>query len=270
MFSIIAELSSNHERSIKKAEELILAASRGGATHVKVQYFDPEKLYPTGHLRERAKVQAWDVRDFYRLMEVSNNLGLVFGASVFHPGLVTEVRGLDFIKVASSAIRYEKLHRTVAELFPREIVVSVPGRKKIDDLLEWYKDRLDDLTILVCATQYPVPTWDCGVRRVKVLAEEYPDVRFGYSDHTKSVEVGALVVALGGVAIEKHLRLKNTYYTPDAQVSITPDEFFRMVQHIRNAIDCLTLSAPIEGEGERILQDEQGRRHVWETREVEG
>lgn len=261
---IIAELSSSHEGDLNKALALVERAAWAGATHFKVQYFYPGVLYPTDErLRHRAALQVCPLEWFEPLRLRTEECGLQFGASTFCPDSFQAVEAYcDFLKLAGSTVRWPSFHILLDIISGgRETFVSVPGDAAVDDLLEWHARSVAGQSFygLVVSTQYPTPIWDAGIERVRTLSREYPYAQWGYSDHTRSLQTAAIVYALGGRAIEKHLCLGDEE-TPDSAVSVTPEQFRRMVMRYHETVSLLELSHPLEGELERILQDTEGAR----------
>jgi sialic acid synthase SpsE len=58
-------------------------------------------------------------------------------------------------------------------------------------------------------------------------------VPIGYSDHSLGIEAALGAVALGAVAVEKHLTLDRTLAGPDHSASLEPAAFREMVHGIR-------------------------------------
>ena len=87
--------------------------------------------------------------------------------------------------------------------------------------------------MLHCNTEYPTPFEDVNLRAMQALGDEF-QVRVGYSDHTKGIEVPIAAVALGAVVIEKHFTLDRNMEGPDHKASLEPDQLKAMVSSIRN------------------------------------
>jgi N,N'-diacetyllegionaminate synthase len=60
------------------------------------------------------------------------------------------------------------------------------------------------------------------------------NIKVGYSDHTKGIEVPIAAVALGAEVIEKHFTLDRNMEGPDHKASLEPDELKQMIDSIRN------------------------------------
>ena len=57
----------------------------------------------------------------------------------------------------------------------------------------------------------------------------------GFSDHTEGIVAAPVAVAMGAAIIEKHFTLDRNLPTPDAPLSIEPNELTQMIRDIRIA-----------------------------------
>jgi len=90
----------------------------------------------------------------------------------------------------------------------------------------------DEITLLQCTSSYPAPVELANLRMIPNLAETF-GVKSGLSDHTPGSAVAVAAVALGATMVEKHFILDRKLGGPDAEFSMEPDEFKRMVDEIR-------------------------------------
>ena len=84
---------------------------------------------------------------------------------------------------------------------------------------------------------------------------------WGLSDHTPGCGVAAAAVALGATWIEKHFNLDGE--GPDADFSLTPDDFQRMVTA------CYQAHAAIGPGGEAEKSSLKLRRSLWWARDLQ-
>jgi N-acetylneuraminate synthase len=89
-----------------------------------------------------------------------------------------------------------------------------------------------NVTLLHCTTEYPSPAEESNLRAIDTMRERF-GIACGYSDHTVGNAVCLAAVALGAVAIEKHVTLDRNLPGPDHKASIEPDELKRLVHGIR-------------------------------------
>jgi sialic acid synthase SpsE len=95
-----------------------------------------------------------------------------------------------------------------------------------------------DIVLLHCVSGYPTPVEQSNLKRVRALAERH-SVLVGLSDHTRGTMCAVAAVALGAVAVEKHLTLRRDDGGPDAAFSLEPEEFATLVRDCRAAFAAL-------------------------------
>jgi N-acetylneuraminate synthase len=106
------------------------------------------------------------------------------------------------------------------------------------------------VTVLHCTTQYPAPLQDVNLRAMDTIRQRFR-LKVGYSDHTMDTAVATAAVALGAVAIEKHLTLDRTLPGPDHKASLEPAEFKAMAAAIRAVEVALGTADKRATDGER-------------------
>jgi N,N'-diacetyllegionaminate synthase len=89
------------------------------------------------------------------------------------------------------------------------------------------------IIVLHCNTEYPVPMSEVNLRAMQSIARAF-GVQVGFSDHTEGIEIALAAVALGARVIEKHFTLDRDLPGPDHRASIEPGELTRMIRSIRN------------------------------------
>jgi sialic acid synthase SpsE len=93
--------------------------------------------------------------------------------------------------------------------------------------------QLPKIFVLHCNTEYPTPYKDVNLKAMVTMGNAL-GLQFGYSDHTKGIEIPIAAVAMGAVVIEKHFTLDRSLPGPDHKASLEPDELKLMVTSIRN------------------------------------
>lgn len=92
----------------------------------------------------------------------------------------------------------------------------------------------DQVALLKCTSAYPAPMDEANLRTIPDLAARFGTVA-GFSDHTPGIAAPVVAVSLGAAIIEKHFILDRTMGGPDADFSLEPAEFARMVEAVRTA-----------------------------------
>lgn len=112
------------------------------------------------------------------------------------------------------------------------------GWPSLNDFYEAYTSEegqaalRDNVTLLHCTSEYPVPYEEVHLRVLETLKQAF-QLPVGYSDHTLGIAVPLAAVAMGATVIEKHLTLNRELPGPDHQASLEPEELKAMVTSIR-------------------------------------
>lgn len=100
--------------------------------------------------------------------------------------------------------------------------------------------RLDArVSVLHCVSSYPLKKLDANLGQIMALKELLKDIKIGYSDHTKDIEVPLYAVALGAEVIEKHFMLSGDKDCIDAPVSIDEKAFTMMIKEAESVVEMI-------------------------------
>jgi pseudaminic acid synthase len=246
---IIAELSGNHNQSIRIAKKSILSIKESGADAVKLQTYLPESLTFDLHNKEFGprKKGLWKGERPYdvfakgalpyewhdELFNYAKSLGLICFSSPF------DIEAVDFLeklnnpiyKIASFEIGHIPLIEKISET-KKPVIVSTgkANIKDIENLFNYFNHDL--LTLLVCTSEYPAPVHLANLNSIKELNQKFK-VKVGLSDHTLGINIPIAATALGAVVIEKHFILNRSLGGIDSEFSLEPKEFLKMVNGIR-------------------------------------
>ena len=251
---IIAELSANHNGSIKTAIETVRAAKRAGADCIKLQTFTADTITLDSN-KEDFKINQgtlWDgqyLYDLYKsthlpwewhkeLMEVAKEEGLICFSSPFDPTSVEflETLNVPAYKIASFEITDIPLIELVASKGkPVIISTGISEEKDIELALDACK-RMgnNNIALLKCTSSYPAPIDEANMCMVKDLANRF-NVISGLSDHTLGASVPVVATVFGAKIIEKHFILDRSIGGADASFSMNESEFTEMVKAVREA-----------------------------------
>ena len=251
---IIAELSANHNGSIKTAIDTIRAAKRTGADAIKLQTYTPDTITLNSRNKDFLLKQGtiWDgkyLHDLYKeaytpwewhkeLFKVAKEEGLICFSSPFDPTAVDLLEELDnpIYKIASFEITDIPLIQYVASK-GKPVIIST-GIATLEDIelaVETCRNvGNDQITLLKCTSSYPAPMEEANLVMIKDLAERF-NVVSGLSDHTLGITAPIVAVTQGAKVIEKHFILDKSIGGPDASFSLDEEEFTQMVKAVRDA-----------------------------------
>ncbi|MDA8849256.1 pseudaminic acid synthase [Flavobacteriaceae bacterium] len=250
---IIAELSANHNGSIKTAIETIKAAKRAGANCIKLQTYRADTMTIDSDKDDfLIKETIWDGKNLYKLyqeaytpwewheelLKVAKDEGLVCFSSPFDKTAVDflETLNVPAYKIASFEITDIPLIEYVASK-GKPIIIST-GIANIEDIelaIEACKRYGNaNIALLKCTSSYPAPIKEANLSMIKDLAERF-NVISGLSDHTIGSIAPIAATVLGAKIIEKHFIIDRSIGGPDASFSMNEEEFTVMVESIRKA-----------------------------------
>ena len=248
---IVAELSANHNGSIKTAIETIKAAKRAGANCIKLQTYTSDTMTIDSEKGDFIiKGTLWEGKNLYKLyqeaytpwewhkelFQVAKDEGLICFSSPFDKTAVDFLETLDVpaYKIASFEITDIPLIEYVASK-GKPIIIStgIATSEDIELALKACK-RMDNdnIALLKCTSSYPAPIEEANMIMIQDLAKRF-NVLTGLSDHTMGSVVSIVATTLGAKIIEKHFILDRNIGGPDASFSMNEQEFTEMVKSIR-------------------------------------
>ena len=241
---IIAEIGTSHDGDLKKAEELISAASKAGVDCVKFQYvIADEIIHPkTGNvslpggeipLYERFRALERPVSFYSRLKKITEDNNLIFLCTPFGTESAGNLKriGVSGFKIASPELNHYPLLKEVSNL-PVILSTGVSTLGDIEKALAYPKKGS---ALLHCITSYPAPEEEYNLNIIPALSTIF-GVPAGISDHSRDpILVPVITTALGGSIIEKHITMTNNGDGLDDPIAITPDELAGMCMEIRKA-----------------------------------
>jgi pseudaminic acid synthase len=251
---IIAELSANHNGSLKNALETIKAAKRAGADCIKLQTYTADTITINSKNRDFRLKQGtiWDDRYLYdlyqeaytpwewhkQLFDAAVAEGLICFSSPFDFSAVDFLENLNTpaYKIASFEITDIPLIEYIASK-GKPIIIST-GIAELDDIQlaidACKKQGNDKIALLKCTSSYPAPIEEANLSMIKDIADRF-NVISGLSDHTMGITAPIVATVMGAKIIEKHFIIDRSIGGPDASFSLNETEFTAMVNAVREA-----------------------------------
>lgn len=249
---VIVEAGVNHNGDLELARRLVDLAVEAGADAVKFQTFRAETLVrkdaPKAEYQKETTGSAEGQYEMLRKLELSEEAhrslaehcrtrGIEFLSTPFDEAAadLLERIGVARYKIGSGEITNLFLLRHVAA--KKKPVLLSTGMSTLDDVAAAVAAMraagAADLRLMHCVSDYPTRAEDVNLRVMETLRARF-GVPVGFSDHTPGIAVALAAVALGAVAIEKHVTLDRSLPGPDHRASLEPAELKAMVRGIRD------------------------------------
>jgi len=239
---IVAEAGINHNGELIKALEMIEVAKQSGVDAVKFQTFKAEEFCGdktqmftyqsqgqkiTESMFEMFKRYEFDYDEWLKIKQKCDDENILFLSTPQNRSdldLLLELE-LPAIKVGSDDFTNLPLLEDYSST-KLPMIVSCG----MSDLTE-VRQALDAIgtfegyptVLLLCTSQYPTPPEDVNLLKLKTLANSFPGLVLGFSDHTKGILASSLAVGFGAVFFEKHFTLDNNLAGPDHWFSENPE-----------------------------------------------
>ena len=256
---VIAELSGNHDGSLDMALALVDAAADAGADAIKLQTYTADTMTldsqgPGFVIREPES--PWFGRSLYELYEQAHTpwewheqifarareRGLTAFSTPFDATAVAFLESLDVpaYKIASFENTDLPLIEKVAQTGkPVIISTGMATQQEVHEAVTAARSAgCRELMLLKCTSSYPAPAKASNLASIPVMADLF-DCPIGLSDHTLGIGVPVASVALGAVAIEKHLVMRRADGAVDSSFSLEPQELAAMVEEVNRAWEAL-------------------------------
>ena len=194
--NFIAEISSNHNKSIDRCFKFIDIASYIGCDSIKFQLFKIEKLFSQEILsrsEEHRKRKEWELpEDFLKpLSNYSRSKGLNFSCTPFDLDAVdTLFEHVDFYKIASYELLWDDLLAKCAST-GKDVVIStgMANTNEIKHAVEVLKlNGCKNPKILHCVSSYPTPIDECNLSAISTI-RDLTGCEIGWSDHSVNKSV---------------------------------------------------------------------------------
>jgi len=251
---IIAEIGVNHDGSPERALQLVDAASEAGADAIKLQLFRADLLmsrasrlamYQTaaGERDPLAMLRRLELSTdaMVRVIDRAHAKGLHAIVTPFSLGLIAEAQRLpwDAYKTASPDVIHKPLLDALAATGkPMIVSTGAATLEECERAARWLAPASGRVAFLQCVSSYPCAPEHASIAGMAALARQ-PGFTgpIGYSDHTPSVDTGAIAVNCPEVPaqiLEKHLTYSKGAQGPDHAASLEPAEFRQYVTLARD------------------------------------
>ncbi len=223
---IIAEISANHNGSLKLAKKLILSAKKNGADAVKIQSYIPSSMTINSKKNDfiirKGLWKNQKLWDLYKkaqtpfewheeLFNFSKEKNINLFSTPFDVDAVDILENLKcpFYKIASFEMTHLPLLKKIAKT--KKTIIMSTGMSNLDEIKISFnylkKNGAKDIIILYCVSNYPSRDKDFNLNNIKILKNTF-DCKVGFSDHSNNIEIAKCALAVGAEVFEKHYALE--------------------------------------------------------------
>tara|TARA_A100001015_G_scaffold306072_1_gene399774 strand:+ start:2475 stop:3512 length:1038 start_codon:yes stop_codon:yes gene_type:complete len=252
---IIAEMSGNHNGSLKKALNIVREASKAGADAIKLQTYTADTITLNSKSRDfiiHDKKSLWKKERLYNLYkkahtpwswhkkiyDLANKLNLVCFSSPFDETAVDFLEKLNtpFYKIASFEITHIPLIKKVA-LTKKPMIIStgLASKKEIKEAIQTAKKfGCPKIILLKCTSAYPANIADTHILTIRDLKKTFK-CEVGFSDHTLGIGAPLAAISHGAKIIEKHFTISKLDKGVDSAFSMDARELSLLVTEAKRA-----------------------------------
>lgn len=281
---LIAELSANHDGELDQALALVDAAADAGWTGFKLQTYTADSLTMQSTHPSMAIDAVWGKTNLYELyadaampmafhqpiFARARERGLIPFTSVYDPRDIAFAEELDcpIYKIASFELTFDDLLIEIART-GRPLILStgMANLAEVEHALNVLgRAGSSDIMLLHCVSAYPTQLEEANLGAMETLRNQF-DLPVGFSDHTIGAKAAVLAVAMGAVAIEKHVTNDVTRKGPDHRFSATPDTLAEIASGVAEV-------TAARGTGQKLTQGAEagnksvGRRSAFAVRDL--
>ena len=258
---VIAEIGINHNGDLDLAKEMIRRSKESGADAVKFQKRTVGKVYTAKELdqlrespwgttnRNQKEGLEFSAGEYSEIDKYCTELGIQWTASAWDTDSQKFLQQWDrsFNKVASAMLTHHELLEMIAkEGLLTFISTGMSTLEEIDKAVKIFQKHNTEFILMHCNSTYPMNNEDANLRVMTTLMERYAgltgseisrtievNMGVGYSGHEVGRIVSLAAVAMGAVAIERHVTTDRTQYGSDQASSIEFEDLERLVIDIR-------------------------------------
>ena len=231
---IIAEAGINHNGSVKKALKMVEIAKECKADAIKFQTYSTDEFISNKNKKYKYKIKnklisesmysifkrcELSINDWKKIKNKCDKEKIIFLST---PSSYDDLRLLRKLKVPAIKIGSDDFNNipliqsVVKSKLPLILSSGMSTLKEIETTLK-YSGALKGypVILMLCVSNYTTNPVDVNIKRLGYLKNKYPNLKFGFSDHTQGSSAASLAIAFGARCFEKHFTLKKSDKGPD-------------------------------------------------------
>ena len=239
---LVAEISANHNGSIKKAKKLILLAKEKGADIVKLQTYEPHNMTINSSKKDFIindglwkNYKLWDLYKEAQtplhwqeeLFQYAKKIKIPCFSTPYDDEGVEVLKKLNcpMYKISSFEMKDLSLVKKICTI-GKPVIIST-GLANLKEITKTYqiakKAKCKKIALLYCVSSYPAKAEHFNLNNIKILKKKFK-CQIGFSDHSRDNTIAMMAISQGAKIIEKHIALKNQKRGHDIEFSIKGDE----------------------------------------------
>ena len=252
---IIAEMSANHNGSLKRAIEIVRKAAECGVSAIKLQTYTADtmtiKCKKKDFLISNKSIKKFgnNLYDLYKkahtpwrwhdkIFKEAKKHGLICFSTPFDETSIKFLKKFNppLYKIASFENTDLRLIKLLAKTKkPLIISLGMANIKEIEKSVKVARSYgCKKIILLKCTSSYPAQIKDSNLKTIPFLRKKF-NCEVGLSDHTLGVSAAVAAVSLGATVIEKHFTLNNRGAGVDEEFSLSPEEMKKLVVQVNEA-----------------------------------
>ncbi len=276
----IADIASNHDKSLSRAIDLINLAKEAGADAAKFQNFNAATLVSDlefSKLNLKSHQSTWkkSVFDTYKDNELNfkwmkklhkecKKIDIDFLTAPYSISLVNKVnKFIPAYKIGSGDITYHQEILLAAK--KNKPIILATGASSFDDvslIVKKISKINKNVCLMQCNTNYTGKKNNfkyLNLNVLKMYKKKFKNIILGLSDHTKGDLSVLAAVSMGAKVIEKHFTDSNSRIGPDHSFSMNPNSWRKMVKNTREIELCF-------GDGLKKIEENEKETSVLQRR----
>lgn len=242
---LIAEISANHQNSVRLVKKIIDRAASNNINAVKLQTYSPDTITINSdkkYFKINDKKSIWKNRNLYdlysegflswkkqkELINYSKSKKITCFSSVFDESSVDYLEKLNMpaYKIASFETNHFPLLEKVSKT--RKPLIISTGVSDLKEMLEIKKildsNKVRFYSFLKCTSQYPAMYKNLNLKTIPEMRKKLK-CEIGFSDHTENFTAMISAISQGATIIEKHFKFDNKTKTLDSKFSASSISF---------------------------------------------
>jgi N,N'-diacetyllegionaminate synthase len=270
---IIAEAGDQHFGSVEMAKEMALNAMQCNVNAIKFQHHLPDeemlKDMPSSSnmiepLYDFLVKNALTIKEHSEVSDYCEEIGIEYMCTPFSYKASLELiehTNIKRFKIGSGEMTdIPSLKKIAALELPMIVSTGMSTYDEIDETYTALVDKVDNLSLLYCVSEYPPVYEDMNLLNIKTMRHRYPNATIGHSDHTPDLFTAFAAVAIGAKIVEKHVILDKKMPGPDQSVSIDFNDLKKLVDGIRKI--------ELAMGNEKIVHEQEKQIREWAFRSV--